>query len=174
MQWKKIFEYQVDDFRFKEFFKYSRFSKSYYMRAFTANSLEVQDAWRYVVRDYTALELSCAKDKLPALSGIAKKFIGLRPKDRYVAGLWQQTFLQDMLWCVFLPEKDAQPRPREWRAPTCRCLWRILFPFFRTVSGVSPKILFPFPETFCSEQLLTSRYSRVVGFRSPESSHVLR
>lgn len=95
--------------------------KSSYLEAFTASPYRVQVAWRDVVHAYTELNLSHAKDKLPALSGIAKKFIGLRPQDRYLAGLWEFSFVQDLLWHASSygsSEKGLQPRPEKWRAPT--------------------------------------------------------
>ncbi|EON61245.1 hypothetical protein W97_00458 [Coniosporium apollinis CBS 100218] len=96
--------------------------KSSYLEAFTASPYRVQVAWRHVADAYMGLNLSHAKDTLPALSGIAKKFIGLRPEDRYLAGLWEFSFAEDLLWragSYGISEKhDLRPRPEKWRAPT--------------------------------------------------------
>ncbi|KAF2272450.1 HET-domain-containing protein [Westerdykella ornata] len=96
--------------------------KSSYPDAFTASPYRVQVAWRDVVSAYTKLNLSYARDTLPAVSGIAKKFMGIRPGDRYLAGLWESSFVQDLLWNVISiggTEKERiRPRPEKWRAPT--------------------------------------------------------
>ena len=96
--------------------------KSYYLEAYTASPYRVQVAWRDMVHAYTELNLSHAKDTLPALSGITKKFIGLRPEDIYLAGLWEFSFVQDLLWHAgsfgISEKKDLRPRPEKWRAPT--------------------------------------------------------
>ncbi|KAJ4993159.1 hypothetical protein SVAN01_01511 [Stagonosporopsis vannaccii] len=93
--------------------------KSNYLGAFTASPFRVQVAWRDVVNTYSQLNLSHAKDKLPALSGIAKKFTGIRPGDRYLAGLWESSFVEDLLWrSISTGKKGLQPRPDKWRAPT--------------------------------------------------------
>jgi hypothetical protein len=95
--------------------------KSYYLEAFTASPYHVQVAWRDVVHAYTELNLSHAKDTLPALSGIAKKFIGLRPEDIYLAGLWESSFVQDLLCYAGsygISKKSLRSRPEKWRAPT--------------------------------------------------------
>ena len=55
------------------------------------------EQWRRTVEDYSALKLTFDKDKLPALSGVAKQVQNLR-KERYLAGLWKETLLKDLLW----------------------------------------------------------------------------
>lgn len=106
----------------RDYVGYFNVFKSYYLEAFTASPYRVQVAWRDVVNAYTELNLSNTKDTLPALSGIAKKFIELRPEDRYLAGLWEFSFVQDLLWHArsygILEKTDLRPRPENWRAPT--------------------------------------------------------
>ncbi|KAJ8113251.1 hypothetical protein OPT61_g4575 [Boeremia exigua] len=97
--------------------------KSYYIKAFTATPFKVQVYWRDIVDAYTGLALSHAKDTLPALSGLAKKFIGLRTGDEYLAGLWYNSFAEDLVWAVGLLSSSKQKsglrsRPKQWRAPT--------------------------------------------------------
>jgi hypothetical protein len=43
--------------------------------------------WRQIVFAYSGLDLSLEKDKLPALSGVAKQMSKRRPGDEYLAGL---------------------------------------------------------------------------------------
>ncbi|KAL5319094.1 hypothetical protein ACEPPN_014164 [Leptodophora sp. 'Broadleaf-Isolate-01'] len=53
--------------------------------------------WRQMVHEYSKLNLSFPTDRLPALAGLARQMAGIR-SDRYLAGLWEDSFLQDMLW----------------------------------------------------------------------------
>lgn len=101
---------------------YFNMIKHCYLGAFTASPFRVQVAWRDVVQFYTELSLSYSKDTLPALSGITKKFIELRPGDRYLAGLWERSFVQDLIWSPtsysHSQKSGIHPRPEKWRAPT--------------------------------------------------------
>jgi hypothetical protein len=56
------------------------------------------ELWHHIVNAYTGLDLTCPKDKLPALSGLATEIERLRPGDQYLAGLWRSTFMLDVLW----------------------------------------------------------------------------
>ncbi|MCJ1441752.1 MAG: hypothetical protein MMC23_002244 [Stictis urceolatum] len=70
----------------------------------------VQHEWHAYVRAYSSLELTFARDRLPALSGLARRERGVReghgvPTGRYLAGLWEGeegtlTLLNGMTWCV--------------------------------------------------------------------------
>ncbi|KAH8596208.1 hypothetical protein B0O99DRAFT_671731 [Bisporella sp. PMI_857] len=53
--------------------------------------------WRQIVHEYSKLNLSFPTDRLPALAGLAKQIAGLR-SDSYLAGLWEDSLLQDLLW----------------------------------------------------------------------------
>jgi len=53
--------------------------------------------WRAIVHEYSGLELTFGKDKLPALSGLAKQMQRYRPDDKYIGGVWSQSLFQDML-----------------------------------------------------------------------------
>lgn len=70
--------------------------------------------WRTAVMHYTELQLTKMSDRLPALSGIARHTAGWM-KSRYLAGLWEKSLLDDLLWITYNPEK---PRHQEWRAPS--------------------------------------------------------
>ncbi|KIM97205.1 hypothetical protein OIDMADRAFT_57839 [Oidiodendron maius Zn] len=53
--------------------------------------------WQTAVRDYTHRNLTYDTDKLPALSGLAEVFKH-HLNDEYVAGLWKNNLLYDLLW----------------------------------------------------------------------------
>ncbi|KAH7346241.1 heterokaryon incompatibility protein-domain-containing protein [Rhexocercosporidium sp. MPI-PUGE-AT-0058] len=71
--------------------------------------------WRRLVEKYSKTEATYEKDKLPALSGLAKT-IQEMSKDTYVAGLWKNTILDGLIW------KTRKPafvhRPTQYRAPS--------------------------------------------------------
>jgi hypothetical protein len=70
--------------------------------------------WHYIVNDYGKLALSFEKDKLPALAGLAKH-VSPHRKGRYLAGLWEDSLIVDLLWKIYdWPRK----RPAITRAPT--------------------------------------------------------
>lgn len=53
--------------------------------------------WHSVVRDYSSRHLTNATDKLPALSGLAAA-LHQQTGDTYLAGLWENSILDDLLW----------------------------------------------------------------------------
>jgi len=62
--------------------------------------------WRRIVEEYSKRSLSRAEDKLIALSGLAKAFAdcqAIDPRSSYLAGLWKNSIVQDMLWCTLDP-----------------------------------------------------------------------
>lgn len=59
--------------------------------------LQAEDVWRSVVRDYSDRRLTCADDRLPAISGIASRY-GAAMGYRYVAGLWEENIIGDLAW----------------------------------------------------------------------------
>jgi Heterokaryon incompatibility protein (HET) len=79
------------------------------------SSLRLRDCWHELVRAYSVLLLSFAKDKLPAISGIALQMQELR-RTTYLAGLWKDTLLHDLLWTSYRRGPWARVNP--WRAPS--------------------------------------------------------
>lgn len=69
--------------------------------------------WRRIVKNYSDLNLTLEKDRLPALSGLAQKAQESR-KDKYLAGLWSRTLVDDLCWRTYGPKGQLQ----EWRAPS--------------------------------------------------------
>lgn len=80
-----------------------------------------EDAWRYLVEDYTSRELTYAEDKLAAIAGVAAKFESglsnfrkLSTDNRYVVGLWTESLLEDLMWAsttehILVPRVDRAP-----------------------------------------------------------------
>ncbi|KAJ0417805.1 HET domain protein [Aspergillus carlsbadensis] len=66
------------------------------------SSRELSRLWRESVRNFSALGLTLHKDTLPAMAGLATRLSGQFAKQGrtgdYVAGLWRETFLEDLLW----------------------------------------------------------------------------
>jgi hypothetical protein len=73
--------------------------------------------WREIVSTYSALKLTFEKDKLPALSGVAKEMFRSRPGDEYLAGLWKNSVLDDLCWS-FRGDEGSGLRPSAWRSPS--------------------------------------------------------
>jgi hypothetical protein len=73
--------------------------------------------WCNMVEEYSALSLTMHKDRLPAISAHAAQIQTYRPNDRYLAGLWCKTLLDDMLWSR-LSGSRIIAAPRDTFAPT--------------------------------------------------------
>lgn len=69
---------------------------------------EIYDDWRLLVRRYSARELSCPGDKLPAVSALARHFAsrlrlherpsGQQGRAAFLAGLWAPDLAHGLLW----------------------------------------------------------------------------
>ena len=70
------------------------------LRSNTATEIEEQlpELWHHIVNAYTGLQLTYPKDKFSALSGLVTEIERVRPGDVYLAGLWRNTFMLDILW----------------------------------------------------------------------------
>jgi hypothetical protein len=78
------------------------------------------DTWHRIVEAYHSLKLTNPTDIMPALSGLAEKMAKRRPGDVYVAGLWLNTLLNDLLWRV---SGLYQPPERCFVTPWCAPTW---------------------------------------------------
>jgi hypothetical protein len=74
----------------------------------------LRSLWDELMDFYGGRKLTVASDKLPALSGLAKRIEGML-QDEYVAGLWGSTLLGDLLWQISRP---GGPWPPKYRAPS--------------------------------------------------------
>ncbi|KAI1201454.1 heterokaryon incompatibility protein-domain-containing protein [Nemania serpens] len=71
--------------------------------------------WQKVVTNYSMLRLSKSSDKLPAIFGCAQD-MGDPDRGRYLAGVWERTLGEDLLWT---PRKySTVSHPTKWRAPS--------------------------------------------------------
>lgn len=67
-----------------------------------SNSIHLQrkedkKVWHDMLQSYMTRRLTYAQDKLPAISGIAKRF-AMCFRDEYAAGLWKDSMLTDLAW----------------------------------------------------------------------------
>lgn len=80
--------------------------------------------WWTLVQRYTRLRLTFDKDRLPALSGMARRRMGQQAND-YMAGIWRSSFPDGLLWrvdfpsrvlnaAVVLPRRLPEPRAPSW------------------------------------------------------------
>ncbi|KAF2271260.1 uncharacterized protein EI97DRAFT_462995 [Westerdykella ornata] len=74
-------------------------------------------AWNTVVEQYSSLNITYRRDRLPAISGMAKQFRYLGQRGEYLAGLWRDTFLENMMWRASA-RSASMPKASEWVAPT--------------------------------------------------------
>jgi Heterokaryon incompatibility protein (HET) len=65
----------------------------------TLGEVDDADQWRMIVKAYTQRQLSFASDKLPAIGGAASSMPQAQ-RSTYLAGLWRETLLLDLLWQV--------------------------------------------------------------------------
>lgn len=76
--------------------------------------------WNDVVANYSHRNLSQSRDKLIAISGLARKFAN-ESTGQYLAGLWKRTLLTDLFWRVDIQVETSLPkisRPTSYRAPS--------------------------------------------------------
>ncbi|CAI4212639.1 unnamed protein product [Parascedosporium putredinis] len=71
--------------------------------------------WRTMVCSYMNLHITKSDDRLPAIGGLARH-MAQRRKSRYLAGVWDNSINDDLLWVVRVPQKE--PRPAPLMAPT--------------------------------------------------------
>ena len=73
-------------------------------------------AWYDMVRIYSQRRMTFAKDKLPAISGIAQKLRSIT-KDSYVAGHWKSDMIRGMMW-FGTDDSLGLKRAANYRAPS--------------------------------------------------------
>ncbi|KLU88812.1 hypothetical protein MAPG_07795 [Magnaporthiopsis poae ATCC 64411] len=74
-----------------------------------------QMLYRQMITQYSALQMSHATDKLPALSGLAEEIKRARG-GTYLAGLWKETMVADMCW--YISDHRGPSTQVPWRAPS--------------------------------------------------------
>ncbi|KAH7089687.1 heterokaryon incompatibility protein-domain-containing protein [Paraphoma chrysanthemicola] len=73
--------------------------------------------WRSLVCTYTALNLTKSCDRLPAFGGLARQMYTSR-SSRYIAGLWEDSLQDDLLWSANTHSGYLSARPEPRNAPT--------------------------------------------------------
>lgn len=69
---------------------------------------KVAISWREAIEDYSARHLTVFTDKLPALAGLAAAIRDYKPANcRYLAGLWEDDFLEGLQWSSRTGRDDA-------------------------------------------------------------------
>ena len=77
----------------------------------------IHQAWHNVVEEYVARSLTYPSDTLVACAGLAEVF-GRALGSDYLAGLWRDSLLHDLLWFI-RPKRDGpNTSSREYRAPS--------------------------------------------------------
>jgi hypothetical protein len=82
------------------------------VRPLVSSKLGLRDSWRHIVMLYSDANLTYSKDKLPALSGIARKTYS-ESNDQYLAGMWKKDIETQLCW-----KPDAPGVRPPWRAPS--------------------------------------------------------
>ena len=87
----------------------------------TLTFAQVYQTWAFLVQHYSSCDLTKSEDKLVAISGLVKRLQPLFKTD-YLAGLWKDDLLQQLLWHVESYDKagrslSGEKRP-EYRAPS--------------------------------------------------------
>lgn len=87
-----------------------------------ADKYDTRRLWADIVCDYTQRSVTHPKDKLIAFAAIAEEF-GRIWEDKYLAGLWQSTLFEDLLWRRDVTSDSElwlalYPRPTAYRAPS--------------------------------------------------------
>jgi hypothetical protein len=91
-------------------------SKMTHQRALADSALpQVSRRWHEIVEEFSQLGLTMQRDKFPALSGIAEQIKQLR-SGAYLAGLWGDTIVTDLLWYRLDPSTALATE--KWRAPS--------------------------------------------------------
>ncbi|KAF2674286.1 HET-domain-containing protein [Microthyrium microscopicum] len=68
--------------------------------------------WRSIVNDYSCRKLTKGRDKLVAISGLAKEFQTVMDDD-YVAGLWREDMINELAWRVPVHHQQPDRKPAE-------------------------------------------------------------
>ncbi|KAF8910095.1 heterokaryon incompatibility protein-domain-containing protein [Gymnopilus junonius] len=77
-------------------------------------------SWLFMIWEYSRRSLSRPdEDKLNALAGIAEQYHHILRRSRYHAGLWEHTFLEDLVWQnIGAPTTGPPERSKVYRAPS--------------------------------------------------------
>jgi hypothetical protein len=78
----------------------------------------LRSLWHQILADYPGRGMSMPSDKLVAIAGVVEAFQQVWGGN-CIAGLWQQTLIEDLLWRRFaFSDSPLFPRPANYRAPS--------------------------------------------------------
>jgi hypothetical protein len=83
----------------------------------TDSQYQLQRQWRLQVGHFSGLKLTKEDDVLPAIARLAKQLERYR-KCQYFAGLWEDSFVVDLMWTARNWGVFQRPKPGKWRAPS--------------------------------------------------------
>lgn len=92
-------------------------------RAWMSKKIGFINLWQRIVINFCARDLTDPADKLPAISGLVEAYSSMMgwPRTDYVAGVWRETLVKDLLWVRAsmqgLPSTQQSGR-RPTRAPS--------------------------------------------------------
>ncbi|KAK8121233.1 pantothenate transporter [Apiospora kogelbergensis] len=84
------------------------------------NEIRTDYLWRFVVKRYSAANLTKRQDNFPALAGIARA-VADATGDEYLAGLWKCDIGFHLCWSAVRPERERERRHShgpDWLAPS--------------------------------------------------------
>ena len=93
-----------------------RLPKFEHQHIFHRDRKPISEIWHTIVTLYTGAQLTFAKDKMVAISGIAQKAFE-ENGDQYLAGLWRKDIELQLLWCQQSPGRRLLSGT-EYRAPS--------------------------------------------------------
>jgi len=94
------------------------------------NCVDHKTYWHKTVMEYTMLQLTFESDRLPAIAAVVDRMSRLqRVDDVYIAGLWKNSILSDLLWSidvtVYVPRPARMAPSWSWvSAQNSAILWR--------------------------------------------------
>ncbi|KAK6079503.1 hypothetical protein SCUP234_05672 [Seiridium cupressi] len=63
-----------------------------------ASRADLREIWHQLVQEYSRLDLTFSRDRLPAISGAARRMSPFFRGCDYYAGLWKDNFVRDLMW----------------------------------------------------------------------------
>ncbi|KAH7369637.1 heterokaryon incompatibility protein-domain-containing protein [Rhexocercosporidium sp. MPI-PUGE-AT-0058] len=95
--------------------------------------LPLHSRWHSIVEEYCELSMTFEKDKLTAISGVARQVQSIL-NESYFAGLWSSSFKEDLYWRA--NTKFRRPKLQKWRAPS----WSWAAINGRVICGSAPAV----------------------------------
>ena len=103
----------------KRLYGYSSFALKFVHMWLSRDLQSIRILWRQLVSTYSRMSFTRLSDRCVAFAGIAEELQATTQRD-YVAGLWQQDLITELLWTVdtFQYPKDSPARSQSYLAPS--------------------------------------------------------